>query len=260
MTRSDKKRRPPLFDGGNSDRPKSRPPQPKAGAVAVVIFAKAPIEGYVKTRLCPPLTADEAASLHGSLVMDLLERCQTVKECDRILAGAPSSQHPFFKAMEARFSVKLWEQTGEDLGARMAQAFAEGLSSRYQALVIVGTDIPGVTAPIITQALTALREHDVVLGPTQDGGYYLIGLRRLIPELFQHMPWSTDQVCALTEQKVQDLGLSMRRLPTLRDVDTLEDLHALIQDSKRSGSTGVSQRTQNVLLELEKRLKQRQPN
>lgn len=222
-----------------------------------MVFAKAPVEGEVKTRLCPPLTPDEAASLHGSLVMDMLERCQAVKGCDRILAGSPDRTHPFFKAMEGRFKVKLWEQIGEDLGARMARTFHDGLSSTYHSLLIVGTDIPGITPQIVTQALTTLKDHDMVLGPTVDGGYYLIGLRKDVPELFQDIPWSTDQVCPRTEQKAKSLGLSMKILPTLRDIDTIEDLQAITRDMNRPGANLVSQRTKNVLLELSKRLKTR---
>lgn len=256
MTRSDKKRRPPSFRAPTPSFRHRRSPAPSVSK-AIVVYAKAPIEGYVKTRLCPPLTGDEAASLHGSLVMDLLECCQVVKGCDRILAGAPTGQHPFFKAMETRFQVKLWEQSGEDLGARMAKTFQDGLRSAYQALVIVGTDIPGISPQLLTQAVSVLQNHDVVLGPTLDGGYYLIGLRKPVPELFQHIPWSTSQVCALTEQKVKALGLSLARLPTLRDIDTIEDVQAFIQELKRPGSTPISQRTKNVFMELEKRLKAR---
>lgn len=261
MTRPDKKKRPPPFDGDQPVRSKWRPAAAKAAptstTAAVVVFAKAPIVGEVKTRLCPPLTPDEAASLHGSLVMDMLERCQAVKGCDRILAGSPDRTHPFFKAMEGRFKVKLWEQVGEDLGARMARTFQDGLESSYHSLMIVGTDIPGITSQMMTQALTALTEHDLVLGPTVDGGYYLIGLRKHVPELFQGIPWSTDQVYARTEQKAKALGLSLKILPTLRDIDTIEDLQAVTRDMNLPGPNLVSQRTKNVLLELSKRLKTR---
>ncbi len=93
---------------------------------AIIVFAKAPVAGQVKTRLCPPLTPDEAASLHGSLVLDILERCQSLKEYDRILAGTPSPHHPFFRAMEARFKIPVWDQQGDDLGARMARRIQTG--------------------------------------------------------------------------------------------------------------------------------------
>ena len=221
---------------------------------ALIIFAKAPVVGQVKTRLCPPLTPDEAASLHGSLVLDLLERCQALNGCDRIMAGSPTADHPFFGAMKTRFKVPIWEQVGEDLGARMAHAFRSAIGSRYQSAIIIGTDIPGITAPLITTARKALHDHDLVLGPSVDGGYYLIGLRKPVPELFVGIPWSTDTVCSLTREKAQALGLSVKMLPVLRDLDTIEDLQAFVQESKNPKSQTFSSRTRNVLQELEKRL------
>jgi len=231
---------------------------PPPNSAALIIFAKAPVEGYVKTRLCPPLTPDEAASLHGSLVLDLLERCQSLQGCDRILAGAPSPEHPFFGAMKTRFKIPIWGQVGEDLGARMAHAFQSALGSPYQWVLIVGTDIPGITVSLISTALKSLQNHDIVLGPTVDGGYYLIGLRSPVPELFEHIPWSTDQVLSLTKEKAQSLGLSVKVLPMLRDLDTMEDLQAFIKESKDPKKQGLSSRTKSVLQELEKRVAMRE--
>ncbi len=232
-------------------------PQPPAQS-ALIVFAKAPIEGYVKTRLCPPLTPDEAASLHGSLVLDLLERCQGLKACDRKLAGAPTSDHPFFSAMNTRFKMPIWEQVGDDLGARMSHAFQSALGTPYQSAIIIGTDIPGITVQLISSALKSLQEHDVVVGPTEDGGYYLIGLRSPAPQLFENIPWSTDSVFVQTREKANAMGLSLKVLPMLRDLDTIEDLQAFIQESKDKKNQIFSSRTKNVLLELEKRVAQRQ--
>ena len=115
---------------GSSQRGQGRNrPAPPPASAALIVFAKAPVAGHVKTRLCPPLTPDEAASLHGSLVLDLLERCQTVKGCDRILAGSPTPDHPFFGAMKTRFKIPIWDQVGNDLGARMAHAFHSALET-----------------------------------------------------------------------------------------------------------------------------------
>lgn len=227
--------------------------QPPA-STALIVFAKAPVAGQVKTRLCPPLTPDEAASLHGSLVLDLLERCHTLKGCDRILAGAPTPDHPFFGAMKARFKIPIWEQVGDDLGGRMAHAFQSALGSPYQSAIIIGTDIPGITASLITTASKSLQDHDMVLGPTVDGGYYLIGLRAPVPELFEHIPWSTDTVFSLTQEKAKAMGLSLKILPMLPDLDTIEDLQSFIQESKDRKNQTFSSRTKNVLLELEKRV------
>ncbi len=225
---------------------------------ALIVFAKAPIEGYVKTRLCPPLTTDEAASLHGSLVLDLLERCQELKGCDRMLAGSPTPDHPFFNAMKTRFNIPIWDQVGDDLGARMAHTFQSALGEPYQSAVIIGTDIPAITVQLISSAFKFLQDHDVVLGPTEDGGYYLIGLRSPTPALFENIPWSTDAVFSLTQEKGKAMGLSVKVLPMLRDLDTIEDLQAFTQESKDRKNQTFSSRTKNVLLELEKRVAQRQ--
>jgi uncharacterized protein len=225
---------------------------------AIVIFAKAPVAGQVKTRLCPPLTPDEAASLHGSLVLDMLERCQSLKGSDRILAGTPSSHHPFFRAMEARFKIPVWDQVGDDLGARMAAVFKKALGSPYRSVVVIGTDIPGINGPLLTRAVKSLQEHDVVLGPTVDGGYYLIGMRSAVPDLFENIPWSTDQVYALTEKKIKALGLSLEILPKLRDLDTVEDLDVFIRDANDRQNQAFSSRTKNVLQELARRVTNRE--
>jgi rSAM/selenodomain-associated transferase 1 len=216
------------------------------------------VAGQVKTRLCPPLTPDEAASLHGSLVLDLLERCQTLKGCDKILAGAPTPDHPFFSAMKSRFKIPIWDQVGDDLGASMAHAFHSALGAPYQAAIIIGTDIPGLTAPLLVSACKGLENHDIVVGPTIDGGYYLIGLRKTVPELFEHIPWSTDTVFSLTQEKAKSLGLSLKVLPILRDLDMIEDLQDFIQETKDQKKQIFSSRTKNVLQELEKRLATRQ--
>ena len=246
--------------------PKRRSPRPKRqgwsrnanvfspASIAIIIFAKAPVAGEVKTRLCPPLTPDEAASLHGSLVLDVVERCQPIKEYDRILAGSPTSQHPFFRALEARFKVPVWDQVGDDLGTRMAAAFKRALGSPYRAALVIGTDIPGLTGTFLKMAGKNLEQYDVVLGPTVDGGYYLIGLRTQIPELFENIPWSTDRVFAFTEEKVAKMGLRLKVLPMLRDLDTVEDLHVFIQESKERNNQMFSSRTKGVLQELAKRI------
>ena len=137
---------------------------------ALVIFAKAPIAGQVKTRLCPPLTPDEAATLHGSFVLDTLERTKaavaTLKlPLDRYLACAPSSALVFFRIMEERQDVKLLDQVGEDLRARMAHVFETLFARDYQRVCIVGTDTPSLPLERYQQALAALESHDLVLGP-----------------------------------------------------------------------------------------------
>lgn len=234
---------------------------------ALVIFAKAPIPGEVKTRLCPPLTPDEATTLHGSFVLDTLERTKTAVmklklPIDRYLACAPSSTHVFFKIMEERQGMKLIDQVGDDLGARMDQAFNTLFVQGYRQIVLIGTDVPTLPLDHFTQALTALENHDLVLGPAFDGGYYLIGLKRPIPELFADIPWSTDQVLRLTQEKASAIGLKASLIQPWRDVDTLADLEALIEAStaeakKPKNDRVFSSRTAGVLETLAKRLRSR---
>lgn len=239
------------------------PPHP----TALVIFAKAPIPGQVKTRLCPPLTPDEAATLHGSFVLDTLERTKTAVmklklPIDRYLACAPSSAHVFFRIMEERQSVKLIDQAGDDLGARMNQAFTSLFAQGYRQVVLIGTDVPTLPLHHFTQALTSLENHDLVLGPALDGGYYLIGLKRPIPELFANIPWSTDQVLRLTQEKASAIGLKASLIQPWRDVDTIADLQVLIETchaeaKKPKNDRAFSSRTSGVLETLAKRLRSR---
>lgn len=234
---------------------------------ALIIFAKAPIAGQVKTRLCPPLTTDEAATLHGSFVLDTLDRTKAATAThklplDRYLACAPTCTHVFFKIMEERHGVRLMNQEGEDLGARMDHAFSTVFAKGYRRALLVGTDVPSLPLDHYRQALELLERHDLVLNPALDGGYVLIGLTRPAPELFRDIPWSTDQVCRLTQARAADRHLSTALLPPWRDVDTLEDLQALIEasasDARQPKKNQVfSTRTAGALQLIAKRLRTR---
>jgi len=227
---------------------------------ALIIFAKAPIPGQVKTRLCPPLSPDEAASLHGSMVLDVLERSRATRReqrktsatpaaFDRYLACAPSADHVFFKVLQEREGVHLIDQSGEDLGARLDHVSRSAFAKGYRRVVMVGTDSPSLPATIYGEAFTLLSSHDLVLGPALDGGYYLIGLTRPVPELFAGIPWSTDRVCAITRERAERLGLRMALLPTWRDLDTLDDLLAMIKESEaRSQNRGPRTKPQSLAL------------
>jgi rSAM/selenodomain-associated transferase 1 len=250
----------------NQPTPKSsQPPTSKPQPAALVIFAKAPVPGQVKTRLCPPLTPDEAATLHGSFVIDMLERTKVATAklklpLDRYLACAPSSTLVFFQIMEERQSVKLIDQVGDDLGARMQQAFATMFGKGYQRVFIVGADVPSLPLDHYKQALTQLDTHDIVLGPALDGGYYLLGLKQPRPELFADIAWSTDRVLTATQEKAAGLGLKVALLPSWRDVDTIDDLQALIDASaadakKPKNEQSFSARTAGALQHLAKRLR-----
>jgi rSAM/selenodomain-associated transferase 1 len=233
----------------------------------LVIFAKAPIPGKVKTRLCPPLTPDEAATLHGSFVLDMLERTKLAVATfqlpfHRYLACAPSSTLAFFKILEERQSVRLLDQVGEDLGERMHRTSVDLFAKGYKRVILVGTDIPSLPLSVYHEAFTMLSRSDVVLGPALDGGYYLIGLTQPAEKLFAGVPWSTDQVLSVTQQQAKTLGLSVGLTTIWRDVDTIADLQALItecrEDNKKSKQNRTfSTRTAGALQLLATRLKTR---
>jgi rSAM/selenodomain-associated transferase 1 len=238
--------------------PSPKRPKVESAEAGLIIFAKAPIPGQVKTRLCPPLAPDEAATLHGTMVLDTLERSRNLLGFNRYLACAPSKQHPFFKAVGARQGIYLLEQIQEDLGCRMHQAFCSVFDLGYRSVVAVGTDLPTVNSEMFRQALRELADHDIVLGPSLDGGYYLIGLNKPTPELFSDIPWSTDQVLSATLEKANGLSLSSQLLTVERDLDTLAELQYYIQESKGSRKKLISSRTAQVLRTLATRLTARE--
>jgi rSAM/selenodomain-associated transferase 1 len=181
---------------------------------------------------------------------------------DRYLACAPSTTHVFFKILEERQGVTLIDQIGDNLGTRMNQAFEILFSRGYQQVLVIGTDVPTLPLDRFKQALSLLESHDLVLGPALDGGYYLIGLKRTIPDLFTDIPWSTDQVLRLTQEKAVSLGLATALIESWRDVDTLDDLQAFIkacqaETNKPKHERVFSSRTVGVLETLAKRLRSR---
>jgi len=224
-------------------------------STALVIFAKAPIPGDVKTRLCPPLDHDEAASLHGTLVLDAVERAKGLPGASLYVAGAPDLAHPFFKVMEGRYGAKLLAQRGPDLGSRMRWAMQDAFEQGAQEVLLTGTDLPTLPRAHLMEALTLIKRHDVVLGPTTDSGYYLIGLRKIVPVLFEGIAWSTASVLAETKKKIEQADLSLGLLPECRDLDTLEDLKVFIGLCGKDRA--MTKRTEGALRLIATRLKER---
>jgi len=191
--------------------------------VALAILAKAPVPGFAKTRLAPALGAERAAALQARF----LERAVTTACSAQIgpvsVWAAPDPDHPAFQTLTA-FGVALLRQPDGDLGLRMLAALA---AARGPALVI-GTDCPALTPAHLRAAADALAGGvDVVVVPVEDGGYALIGMRELRPQLFTDMPWSTAGVMAETRRRLARLGLSWREPARLWDVDGPEDLPRL---------------------------------
>lgn len=193
------------------------------GRDALLVFLKRPRPGEVKTRLAAALGAEAAADLYRVLAEEALRR--TAPSCgdyDRLLFFTPRHAH---LEMEDWLPGETWlPQSDGDLGGRMAHAFSESFRRGARRAVIVGSDVPSLSGDVVRAAFRALDDHDLVLGPARDGGYYLVGLARLHAALFHDIPWSAASVLTMTLERACTLGLSVRLLDPLRDVDTLEDI------------------------------------
>lgn len=190
----------------------------------LLVFAKAPVAGSVKTRLIPPLTARGAAALHRALVRNTLRKAVQAGIGPVELHCSPSTEHPFFRDCAKWFGVALKTQLGDDLGSRMERAFSMTLPSSPYAL-LAGADCAALTTGDIRAAAQHLRDGmDAVLIPAEDGGYALIGLRRVVPALFAGISWGGAGVLADTRRRLQVLGWRWAELPVHWDVDRPEDL------------------------------------
>lgn len=195
---------------------------------ALLIFAKAPVPGKVKTRLIPALGPRGAALLHQEMLSHTLEVAQNAGFTQIELWCAPDSQHLFFQSCQKRFSgLVLQDQRGRDLGQRMRFAVEQVLATAETAMLI-GSDCPCLEGAHLIQAREALlQDFQAVLGPTEDGGYCLIGLKKPAPVLFEDMPWGETTVCEITRGRIRALGWRWYELPRLWDVDRPNDLMRL---------------------------------
>ena len=193
----------------------------------IVIFAKAPQPGSVKTRLIPALGADGAAALARRLLAHTLQRALAadVGEVELCMSPAPSDAAWLDVAIDS--AVQQTAQEAGDLGARMAKAVRRVTAQTHSAdtsVLLIGTDCPALTAALLQQAAQQLETHDAVMLPAHDGGYVLLGLKFPCPELFGDMPWSTSVVAAETLQRMAILNLRVWLGPTLHDIDEPADL------------------------------------
>jgi len=204
---------------------------PTAPEAALVVFAKAPQPGRVKTRLVQVLGERGAARLHASLVEDTLRLAAQARFARFELHCAPRMRHPFFAALARRYAPTLRAQGRGDLGARMQRAFERVLRAA-DAAVLIGTDCPALRPADLRAAASALQDGaDAVFCPAEDGGYALIGLRRVSSCLFSGIDWGSAAVMAQTRARLRGLRWRWRELRTVWDVDRPEDYARL----RRSG-------------------------
>jgi rSAM/selenodomain-associated transferase 1 len=195
---------------------------PTIGKPAVLIFAKAPVPEFCKTRMQPALTPQQCAALQDALLKDLMELKKEIEPDVHVwVAYTPAENEAYFRA----FSSRIFVQKGKDLGERMRNGFVRLFDKSYQSVTVIGTDTP-LHKEDIHQAFEQLKEYPVVIGPAYDGGYYLLGLTRDVPELFSGISWSTRHVFDETMRRVNKLGLQAGLLNRKRDIDDPDDLMA----------------------------------
>ncbi len=192
----------------------------------LIVFAKAPVPGEVKTRLIPALDAEHAALLHAALAERALATALDTDAEAIELCCAPDDSHSFFQSCAEDFEIDLSTQGDGDLGARMLRAIDRGLEE-FPRVVLIGADCPAMTASHIDAAAAALAGHDIVLTPAEDGGYALIGARRSHTDMFQGIDWGTATVLVQQRDNLQACKLSWHEMETLWDVDRPDDLPRL---------------------------------
>ncbi len=204
----------------------------EAGKNALIVFAKIPQPNKVKTRLKALLTAEEAAALYDAFLKDALATYQRLGVDVHLYFGPSELDVP---ADLQPPGVSIHEQKGEGLGPRMAAAFAERFVAGYQRCVIIGTDHPTLPLAFIQQAFDVLAEPgSVSIGPSEDGGYYLLGMNKFYPQLFDGMAYSHADVFSQTLTRAADAEAAVHILPIWYDVDEPETLQRLIGDLKTS--------------------------
>lgn len=197
----------------------------------ILIFTRVPRVGEVKTRLIPALGPEGACAFHVASLQHTVERLANARLAPIELCVTPDTDDRELLALAADFDCDFSLQQGDDLGQRMAHAARQALL-HAESVVLIGTDAPLLDAAYLEQAVMQLDQGaDAVMGPAEDGGYVLLGLRRFYPELFSDMPWGGEQVARCTRQRCARLGIRLAELSLLWDVDCPQDLLRLCEET-----------------------------
>ena len=213
---------------------------------ALLIFAKQPLPGKVKTRLSPPFTFQAAADIYGCMLTDTLLKVAKVAGVERLLFFEPSCGAAGF--FQENFpEIRAFPQQGDCLGEHLEKAFETAFSLGFELVSAIGTDSPDLPLSYLEESFRILDAGgvDAVFGPAADGGYYLVALSSSYPGLFRNIPWSTNQVLEKSLTAATALGLQVTCLPVWHDLDTVEDLQRFLA----GGSSEYAPRTLRYLRE-----------
>jgi rSAM/selenodomain-associated transferase 1 len=215
----------------------------------LLVVAKQPVPGGTKTRLCPPLSQAQAADLYACFLRDTLDLMRNVVNVQCMIGFLPEDAREYFRQLAP--DMELTCQYGASLGERLDHLLAETLASGSQKAVVMDSDSPTLPSEYISQAFALLEQADVVLGPTRDGGYYLIGLKRPQPHLLRQVQMSTSHVLADTLALAKASHLAVSLLPTWYDIDTIDDLHQLEGEINRLGNLESAPATRQWLVQTD---------
>ncbi len=223
----------------------------------LIVFVKNPIPNQVKTRLLPILSAEQAASLYSAFLKDWCGALSTLSDIDLIIAYTPPESQSALEELIGKHKTYI-PQIGTDLGERLTNATKWCAEIGYEKIIIVGSDSPTLPISFISDAIAGLDSQDLVIGPSVDGGYYLIGfstntLSKTVPSIFEGIAWSTTQVLQQTIARIQANKVTLKLLQPWYDVDTPEDLALLsthLQAIRLAEGSTQTERTEKIIQEL----------
>ena len=225
--------------------------------ICVIVFAKNPVPNQVKTRLVPTFSPEQAATLYTAFLRDWCETLATLSDVDLIVAYTPPEAGPDLQALIGEDATYI-PQAGTGLGERLASATQWAVEHGYTKILLVGSDSPTLPISYISKALTQLDSRDITIGPSTDGGYYLIGfsarnVKTTVPFVFENIAWSTAGVFRQTVVRIRSVKATVGLLPPWYDIDTAEDLaflYAHLSATRLAGGTVRAVRTESLLTEL----------
>ena len=213
----------------------------------LLVVAKQPAPGQTKTRLCPPLTPIQAATLYDCFLHDTLDTMRKVPDVQCVIGFLPEDAQDYFNQLAPDMGLVC--QRGLSLGERLDNLLTEALKNGSRRAVVMDSDSPTLPAAYLSQAFERLTNADVVLGPTRDGGYYLIGLKQPQPHLLRQVQMSTPNVLSDTLKLAEATGLTVSLLPSWYDVDTIADLHQLDREITGMNANNSAPATRRWLAE-----------
>jgi rSAM/selenodomain-associated transferase 1 len=225
--------------------------------ICLIVFAKNPIPNQVKTRLIPTLSPEQAATLYTAFLMDWCQILAELPDVDIVIVYTPPEAQPDLQALIGENAIYI-PQIGTDLGERLTSATQWAMEQGYTKILVVGSDSPTLPISYISQAITLLDSRDIVIGPSTDGGYYLIGfsaeaLTTTVPLVFEEIAWSTADVFQQTFARIHEAQATLGLLPPWYDIDTAEDLaflHAHLTAMRLAGDRVQTVRTESLLAKL----------